>query len=257
MLNKVPQITALFWIIKVLTTGMGEAASDWALNRGTGIPGLGLVVTLVLDVVIFVGALVWQFAIRRYVPAVYWFAVTGVAIFGTVVADILHFFVGVPLWLFCTVGVTAIAINFALWYASERTLSVHAINTRRRETFYWITVFLTFALGTALGDLSALAWHLGFLGSGILFAVVIALPAVAHLRFGVNATLTFWAAYVVTRPLGASFADWFASSPAEGGLGLGAGWVALAMTIVIVALVGYAIRTHNARTNEPAQQLTE
>ncbi|MGI3785613.1 MAG: COG4705 family protein [Janthinobacterium lividum] len=250
MLNKVPQITLVFWIIKVLTTGMGEAASDWALNMGDGIPGLGLAVTLGLDVVLFVGALVWQLAVRRYIPAVYWLAVAAVAVFGTGVADILAYVVGVPLWLFCTVAAIAIGVNFAVWHAREQTLSIHAVDTRRRERFYWTTVFLTFALGTSLGDLSASAWHLGFLGSGILFAVVIAVPAVAY-RLGANGTLTFWAAYIVTRPLGASFADWFSVSPAEGGLGLGAGPVALVATVVIVGLVVYVTRQQRVRADQP------
>ncbi|MGI3784338.1 MAG: COG4705 family protein [Janthinobacterium lividum] len=251
MLNKVPEITLVFWIIKVLTTGMGEAASDWAINMGDGIPGLGLAVTLGLDVALFVAVLAWQLAVRRYIPAVYWLAVAAVAVFGTGVADILAYVVGVPLWLFCTVAVIAIGVNFVVWYAREQTLSIHAIDTRRRERFYWTTVFLTFALGTSLGDLSASAWHLGFLGSGILFAVVIALPAVAY-RLGANATLTFWAAYIVTRPLGASFADWFSVPPSEGGLGLGAGWVALVSAIVIAGLVGWLTKQHEPAVDQAA-----
>ena len=237
--NKVPEITLLFWVIKILTTGMGESASDWLLNRGAGLPGLGLAGALVLDVTIFVVALTLQFVVRRHVPAVYWFAVVAVSIFGTVAADVVHFLIGVPLWLTTTAYAGALALNFGLWYASERTLSIHGIDTRRRETFYWITVFLTFALGTALGDLTAVVWNLGFLASGAMFTVLILVPAVAHLRFGLNAVLAFWSAYVVTRPLGASFADWFAVAPGEGGLNRGAGWVTLVSTIVIVVLVGH------------------
>ncbi|HEY0817017.1 MAG TPA: hypothetical protein VGE11_27390 [Pseudonocardia sp.] len=239
MLNKVPEITMLFWVIKIVTTGMGEAASDWLFSRGDGLPGLGVLGALVIDVTIFVVALVLQFKVRRHVPAVYWFAVVAVSIFGTVAADVVHFLIGVPLWLTATAYAAALAANFAIWYRSERTLSIHSITTRRRETFYWITVFLTFALGTALGDLTAVAWNLGYLASGVMFMVLILVPAVAHLRFGANAILAFWCAYVVTRPLGASFADWFALPKQDGGLDLGAGWVTLVLTIMIVVLVAY------------------
>jgi len=245
--NKVPEITVLFWVIKILTTGMGESASDWLLNRGEGLPGLGLVGALVVDVTIFVVALALQFVVRRHVPAVYWFAVVAVSIFGTVAADVVHFLVGVPLWLTTAAYAGALAVNFAIWYRSERTLSIHNIDTRRRETFYWITVFFTFALGTALGDLTAMVWNLGFLASGVMFLGLILVPAVAHFRFGANAILAFWSAYVVTRPLGASFADWFAVPPEEGGLDLGAGWVTLFSTTVIVVLVAYVAANQNGQ----------
>ena len=245
--NKVPEITLLFWVIKILTTGMGESASDWLLNRGAGLPGLGLVGALVLDTVIFVGALALQFSRRRHVPAVYWSAVVGVAVVGTVAADVVHFLVGVPLWLTTAAYAAALAVNFGFWYRSEGTLSIHRIDSRRRETFYWIAVFFTFALGTALGDLTAMVWNLGFLASGIMFGVLILIPAFAHLRFGMNAVLAFWTSYIITRPLGASVADWFAVSHDEGGLDLGAGWVTLVSTVVIVALVGHvAVRERRA-----------
>ena len=246
MLNKAPEITALFWVIKILTTGMGESASDWLLNRGEGLPGLGVVGALVIDVTIFVVALALQFVVRRHVPAVYWFAVAAVAIFRTVAADVVHFLVGVPLWLTTTAYAGALAVNFGFWYRGERTLSIHSIDTRRRETFYWITVFFTFALGTALGDLTAMVWNLGFLASGVMFIILILVPAVAHLRFGANAILAFWSAYVLTRPLGASFADWLAVPPAQRGLDLGAGWVTLVSTIVIVVLVAYVAASQNS-----------
>ena len=251
MLSKVPELTLLFWIIKILTTGMGESASDWALRRGEGLPGLGLAGTLALDAAIFVVALTLQFSKRRYVPVVYWFAVTAVAIFGTVAADVVAFIIGVPLWLTTTLYAAAVAVTFALWYLSEKTLSIHSITTRRREAFYWITVFLTFALGTALGDLTAAVWNWGFLASGIVFAALIVVPAVAHRWFGMNAILAFWFAYVLTRPLGASFADWFSVSRVESGLGLGAGPVALAMAAVIVVLVGYVARTPGGGAQQP------
>ena len=247
--SKVPEVTVIFWIIKVLTTGMGESASDWLLNRGAGVAGLGIVGSLGIDIGIFVVALVLQFSVPRYVPWVYWFAVVAVSLFGTIAADIA-FFIGVPLWASSTFYACALAANFTVWYLSEKTLSIHSIYTRRRETFYWITVFLTFALGTALGDLTASTWKLGFLVSGIMFAVLIAVPAIAHWRFGMNAIVAFWFAYVVTRPLGASFADWFGASRAQTGLGLGAGWVALVLTIMIVGFVGYLAASQRGRAQE-------
>lgn len=244
LLGKVPEITALFWIVKVLTTGMGESASDWLLNRGEGQPGLGVPGALAIDAGLFVVAFVLQFAVRRYIPAAYWLAVAAVAVVGTLAADITHFFIGVPLW--ATVGVygAVLAANFVLWYRLEGTLSIHSINTRRREVFYWVAVFFTFALGTAVGDLTAVSWHLGFLGSILLFLVLISVPAVAH-RLGANAVFTFWSAYVLTRPLGASIADWLAVTPAEGGLNLGAGPVTLVAIALIAALVGYLSVTSN------------
>jgi uncharacterized membrane-anchored protein len=247
--SKVPEVTVVFWVIKVLTTGMGESASDWLLNRGAGVADIGLAIPLSLDVGIFVLALILQFAVRRYIPWVYWFAVVAVSLFGTIAADIA-FFIGLPLWASSTFYASALAVNFAIWYVSEKTLSIHSIHTRRREAFYWITVFLTFALGTALGDLTAVSFKLGFLASGVMFAVLIAVPAIAHWRFGMNAIVAFWFAYVLTRPLGASFADWFGASRADSGLGLGAGWVALALTLIIVGFVGYLATSQRAHKQQ-------
>ncbi|WP_067565490.1 COG4705 family protein [Nocardia acidivorans] len=235
--SKVPQITVLFWVIKILTTGMGEATSDWALNQGAGLPGLGLIGTMVLDIAIFVGALVLQFRVPRYLPAVYWLAVTAVAIFGTAAADIVMYVIGLPMWLTCAIYALLAAATFTFWYRSEKTLSIHSITTRRRETFYWLTVFWTFALGTALGDLTAAAWDWGYLLSGVAFAALIAVPWLAHRFAGMNGILAFWFGYVVTRPLGASFADWFARPADSGGLDLGAGWVALIAAVAIAGLV--------------------
>ena len=248
--SKVPEVTAIFWIIKVLTTGMGESASDWLLNRGAGVAGIGIAIPLGLDIGIFVVALLLQFSVRRYVAWVYWFAVVAVSLFGTVAADIA-FFIGIPLWASSSFYAVALALNFTIWYLSEKTLSIHSIYTRRREAFYWVTVFLTFALGTALGDLTAVTLKLGFLVSGIMFAALIAVPAIAHWRFGMNAIVAFWFAYVVTRPLGASFADWFGGSHADSGLGLGFGWVTLVMTIMIVGFVGYVAT--NQKNSSPQQ----
>ena len=248
LLVKVPAITALFWVIKVLTTGMGESASDWLLNRGEGLPGLGLPGALAVDVGLFVLAFAIQLSVRRYVPAAYWLAVVAVAVVGTVIADITHFLVGVPLWVVISVALAVLAANFTLWYRTEGTVSVHSIVRGRREGYYWVTVFFTFILGTALGDLTATA-GLGFLGSIVLFAALMAVPAVAW-RFGLNAVVAFWTAYVLTRPLGASIADWLAVPRDEGGLDLGAGPVTWVSSALIVALVAYLTVAH--RRTAPA-----
>lgn len=232
MANKVPEVTVYFWIIKVLTTGMGETASDCLART------LGPVPAVALGGLALAGSLAVQFALRRYVAWAYWTAVVMVSVFGTMAADVLHVGLGVP-YAVSTPGFLAVlAVVFVLWYASERTLSIHGIRTRRRETFYWAAVLATFALGTAAGDLTATVGF-GYLGSVVLFAAAIVVPAVAH-RFGaLNAVTAFWTAYVITRPLGASLADWMALEPTRGGLGLGLAPVTLAWTAAIVGFVGY------------------
>ena len=233
---KVPEITALFWVVKVLTTGMGEAASDY-------LGSVSIALAAAVGLVGFVAAMALQLRTPRYVPAVYWSAVLMVAVFGTMAADGLHVVLGVPYAASTTFYAVALAVVFALWKRTEGTLSIHSIDTRRRELWYWLTVLLTFALGTALGDLTAVTLHLGFLASGVLFAVVIAVPAIAW-RAGLNPVLTFWCAYVVTRPLGASFADWL-GKPASlaGGLGLGDGTVTAVGFVAFVVLVAFIQRT--------------
>ncbi len=233
---KVPEITALFWVIKVLTTGMGEAASDRLSHISVALAG-------VAGVGGFAIAMWLQFRTDRYRPAVYWFAVAMVALFGTMVADGLHVALGVPYLVSTVVYALAVAVLLWRWHRSEGTLSIHSIVSRRRESYYWLTVLATFALGTAAGDLTAATLHLGYLLSGLLFAAVIAVPAIGWWRFGLNATLAFWAAYVVTRPLGASFADWFGKPPSRGhGLGYGDGVVTIVLTIAIVVLVAVESR---------------
>ncbi len=229
---KVPEIGVLFWFVKVLTTGMGEAASDY-------LGGLNLALAGAVGVLGFAGALWWQFRTPRYVAGIYWFAVAMVAVFGTMAADALHVGLGLPYAGSTVFYAAAVAAVFFLWYRSEGTLSIHSIVTRRRETYYWVTVLLTFALGTAAGDLTAIELHLGFFASAVLFAVVIAVPALLWWRAGLNGVAAFWAAYVVTRPLGASFADWFGKEHSRSGLGYGDGTVTLALTAVIVALVAW------------------
>lgn len=240
----------LFWVTKVLTTGMGETASDFLAHH------MDPVVAGALGLLGLVAALVLQLRARRYVPWVYWLAVAMVSVFGTMAADVVHVILGVPYVVSTVFFLVALCVVFLMWRRTEGTLSIHSITTRRRELFYWATVLTTFALGTAAGDLTAMTMHLGYLASGVLFAVVIAVPAVAH-RFGLNAVLAFWFAYVVTRPLGASFADWMGVPPARQGLGWGTGPVTLALAALIVVLVGYLQVTHadtpGPQVERPAQ----
>ena len=232
-LTKVPEVTAYFWITKVLTTGMGEATSDYLVHR------FNPEIAVVAGFTAFVAAMVLQFSIRRYNSWVYWLAVVMVAVFGTMAADVLHVGLGIPYAVSTAFYAVVLAVIFMLWYRSEGTLSIHSIYTRRREVFYWATVLATFALCTAAGDLTAKVVGLGYLGSGVMFAVVIAIPYVGYRWFGLNPIVAFWFAYIVTRPLGASFADWLAWPPGVGGLGLGHGVVSLVSTLIIAGLVGY------------------
>jgi len=227
-MSKVPQITVYFWITKVLTTGMGEASADYLAFR------LGPVMAGTLGAVGLAVALALQFRPRQYVAWIYWAAVVMVAVFGTMAADGLHIELGIPYVVSTPFFAVVLTVIFVAWYATEKTLSIHSIYTRRREAFYWAAVMATFALGTALGDLTAITVGLGFLSSGFMFVVVIAVPAVAYWRLGLNSVLAFWFAYIVTRPLGASFADWMWVPHSRGGLGLGRGPVSLILTIVIV-----------------------
>lgn len=238
-LSKVPEITALFWVVKVLTTGAGETSSDFLVTH------MNPVVGALLGFVGFAVAMVLQFRADRYRPVVYWFAVVMVSIFGTMVADVIHVVLGVPYIVSAPAFAVILAAVFVVWYRSERTLSIHSITSVRREVFYWCAILSTFALGTATGDLTATTFHLGYLSSGIVFTVVIAVPALWFALSRRNAILTFWFAYVVTRPLGASYADWMGVSHARGGLAWGTGPVSLALLVVIAALVAVLARRGN------------
>lgn len=232
--SKVPEITVAFWIIKVLTTGMGETTSDFFVRH------FDPVIAVMVGFAMFVCALVLQFTAKRYVPWVYWFAVAMVSIFGTMAADVTHIVLGIPYIVSTIAFAVVLAVILVAWHRSERTLSFHSITTRRRESFYWATVLATFALGTAAGDLTATTLGVGYFASGVLFAVVIAVPAVAFRWFRLNSVAAFWFAYIVTRPLGASFADWMGVSTARGGLDWGTGPVSLvlaAITVVLVAML--------------------
>jgi uncharacterized membrane-anchored protein len=230
---KVPEVTVYFWITKVLTTAMGEVTSDYLVHK------MDPVIAVALAGVGLAGALAVQFSARRYVPWIYWLAVVMVAIFGTMAADVLHIKLGVSYLVSTVFFAIVVAACFGAWYAREKTLSIHSIDNPRRELFYWTTIMATFALGTAAGDMTAVTMHLGYFSSGLLFAVVIAIPALAYRLVGLNAILAFWLAYVVTRPLGASFADWMAKARNLGGLALGDALVSLGLTILIVGFVGY------------------
>ncbi len=231
--SKVPRITVFFWIVKILTTAMGEAFADFmALNYSPVLAG-------VVGTALFLLAMVLQLRARRYNAWTYWFAVSMVAVFGTLCADGMHIKLGIPYAVSSTFFAVCLVVVFAAWYLAEGTLSIHSICTRRREFFYWATVCATFALGTAVGDLTATTLGLGFLASGIMFTAAILVPALAYWKFRLNAVLAFWTAYVLTRPLGASYADWMGVAHSFGGLGLGRGTVALSLTVVIVGFVGY------------------
>ncbi len=232
-LSRVPRPTVYFWVIKILTTAMGEATSDYLVHRFS--PYLAVAAGFL----VFVVAMAIQLRMRSYVPWAYWFAVAMVAVFGTMSADVLHVEFGVPYVASSAFFAVSLAIVFVAWYRVEGTLSIHSIRTLRRELFYWAAVLATFAMGTALGDFTAYTLDMGFLSAGILFAVLFALPAVGYRFFGLNAIFAFWFAYVMTRPLGASFADWLGKSRHHGGLGFGDGPVAFVLTGLIVLLVGY------------------
>ncbi len=246
VVTKVPEIGLIFWALKLLTTGMGESMSDFLgqqsvpLAGATGILGLWFALWL-------------QLRTPEYRAPVYWFAVMMVAIFGTMAADGVHDGASLP-YAVTTVGYAAVVAGvFYCWYRSEGTLSIHSITTRRRESFYWAAVLATFALGTAAGDLTATTLHLGFFGSVVLFAAVITIPAVGWWRFQMNPIVAFWFAYIVTRPLGASFADWFGKRPGLTGLGLGDGTVSGVALLVFIALVAYVAVTKCDVQGAPAR----
>lgn len=248
-LSKVPEITLFFWIIKILTTAMGESTSDYLVNH------FNPYVAVFLGLLGFVVAIVLQFSSRRYTTWIYWLTVLMVAVFGTMAADVIHIVLGVPYIASTIFFAIALIVIMVLWYRTEQTLSIHSIYTRRREIFYWLTVLATFALGTAAGDMTAYAFNLGFLTSGIIFGVVIAVIALAHLmvktilgrehkHLSRNAVFAFWLAYTFTRPFGASFADWMGKAKNVGGLGWGDGVVSLALGVLILGFVAYLAITH-------------
>ncbi|HEX4491155.1 MAG TPA: hypothetical protein VH914_08125 [Acidimicrobiia bacterium] len=231
--RRVPEVAVTFWIVKGLSTAMGESTSDYLVHV------MAPELAVALGFCGFVAALVLQFRAGRYVAWTYWFAVVMVGVFGTMAADVVHVRLGVPYTASTIFYAAVLALVFIAWYRTEHTLSIHEIDTPRREAFYWATVAATFAMGTALGDFTAYTLKLGYFPSAILFAAVIAAVALGYrLRRG-NAVLTFWIAYVMTRPLGASIADGLAKSHHDSGLGMGDGVVVLVFGALIVAMVTY------------------
>jgi len=244
---KVAAVTLLFWVVKILTTGMGETTSDFFVRRFEPF------IVVIIGAVLFLGALLLQLATRRFVPWVYWLAVVMVSVFGTMAADVMHVGFGIPYIVSTVFFAVALAVVFAGWFASERTLSIHSIDTPRRERFYWAAVLTTFALGTATGDLTATTLQLGYFASGVLFAIIFAIPALAYWKLSLDPIVAFWFAYIVTRPLGASFADWMGVSKARGGLDWGTGPVSLALALLVAALVGYMSLARDGRLTGSAR----
>lgn len=244
-MNKVPEVTLYFWVIKVLCTTVGETAADY-LNDTVG---LGLTRTALVMSVLLVAALVLQFRLRSYVAGVYWVSVVLISIVGTLITDELTDGLGVPLAITTAVFTVVLAATFALWYASERTLSIHTILTTRREGFYWAAVLFTFALGTAAGDLVAEQLNLGYPLSVVLFGALIAVVAGARYVLGLNVITAFWIAYILTRPLGASIGDYLSQARKDNGLGLGTTVTSVIFLGVICALVVHLTLSRRDRTS--------
>jgi uncharacterized membrane-anchored protein len=245
MLNKVPEVTLFFWVIKIMCTTIGETAADY-LNENLG---LGLTNTTYVAGALLAVLLLGQFRARRYVPGLYWSVVVVISVFGTLITDNKTHSYGVPLTTSTPVFAAILGLVFAVWWLVERTLSIHTIITPRREAFYWLAILFTFALGTAAGDLVAEQANLGYGVSIALFGGLLALIALAHYAFGVNAVLTFWLAYIMTRPLGASIGDELSQSSHQyGGLGLGTSGTSYVFLAVILGLVAYLTITQRDQT---------
>jgi uncharacterized membrane-anchored protein len=249
MLNKVPEVTIFFWVIKIMCTTVGETAADY-LNVNLG---FGLTNTTYFTGALLVALLVAQFRLRRYVPPVYWAVVVVISVFGTLITDNMTDRYNVPLTT-STIGFAiALAVVFGAWFLSERTLSIHTIFTTRREGFYWLAILFTFALGTAAGDLSAEKFSLGYGPSILIFGAMIVAVAIGHYAFKLNAVLAFWLAYILTRPLGASIGDWMSQhSKKYGGLGLGTTGTSYIFLGCILLLVTYLSLTRRDAT-EPRE----
>jgi uncharacterized membrane-anchored protein len=235
MLNKVPEVTVYFWVIKVLCTTVGETASDYLSDN----VGLGLTKTTFITTGLLLVTLVAQFRLRHYIAGVYWTGIVLISVVGTQITDNLSDNYGVSLVTTTTVFGLVLAAVFAVWFALERTLSIHTIFTTRRETCYWLAVLFTFALGTAAGDLTAERLNVGYTWSLVLFVAAIGLVAVLHYRLNLNAVLAFWLAYILTRPLGASTGDLLSQPRASGGLGLGTTVTSFVFLAAILLVVSY------------------
>jgi uncharacterized membrane-anchored protein len=244
--RRVPEITVVFWVLKALSTALGESTSDWLVHTINPFVAVGL------GFVGFLVALGIQFSRGRYVAWSYWLAVAAVGVFGTMAADALHVGAKVPYEDSTALYALILVAVFFVWQRTEKTLSIHTIDSPRREIFYWLAVAATFAMGTALGDLTAYSAHLGYLDSGILFAGIIGIPALGFAVLRWNAVFCFWFAYVMTRPLGASFADYLGKPKSVTGLGLGDGPVAFVLAAAMVVLVGYLTLTRRDVQEEQA-----
>jgi uncharacterized membrane-anchored protein len=240
MLNKVPAVTIIFWLIKTLATTVGETAADY-LNTTLK---FGLVATSGVMAVLLLIALAVQLWTRRYIPAVYWLVVVLISVVGTLISDNLVDNLGVSLAVSSTIFAAALAVVFGVWYAIERTLSVHTITTTKRELFYWAAILFTFSLGTSAGDLVGEKLGLGYAWSVVLFLSLIAVVYAAWRFLKIDAVLAFWAAYILTRPLGASTGDLLSQAPHDGGLGLGATWTSVVFLAAIVVMVVLETRRH-------------
>lgn len=249
MLSKVPEVTLYFWIIKILCTTVGETASDFLnVDLGFGLPGTAGFMGAVLLVVLF-----FQFREKRYIPGIYWLAVVLISIFGTLITDILTDSLKCPLEASTAIFSVALALTFAMWYVKEGTLSIHTIFTRRRESFYWLAILFTFALGTATGDLMAESLGFGYLTTGIIVCGCLFAVAIGW-RLKLDAILSFWSAYILTRPLGASFGDYLSQSQSNGGLGLGASITSAIFLIAILAIVIFLSLTRRDFITAPTKR---
>jgi uncharacterized membrane-anchored protein len=246
MLNKVPEVTLVFWIVKIMSTTVGETGADYLAVH----VGLGTAVTGAIMVALLLTALLLQLRMQRYVPWIYWLTVVLVSVVGTQITDALTDGLGISLYTSTAAFAVALAVTFAVWYRTEHTLSIHTIVTTRRELFYWAAILFTFALGTAAGDLATEALGLGFNVGVVAFGALIAVIGAAY-YLGANAVLTFWLAYILTRPLGASLGDLLSQARAYGGLGLGTVYTSVAFLIVIIALVTFV--SFDARRVQPGE----
>ncbi|HIG8794349.1 COG4705 family protein [Raoultella terrigena] len=240
-LNKVPEVTLFFWLIKMMSTTVGETAADF-LNMDLG---WGLTNTTLLTGVLFVITLALQLRATRYVPALYWATVLLISVFGTLVTDNLTDRFGVPLAFSTGVFGALLILTFVLWFNEEKTLSIHSITTRKRELFYWVAILFTFSLGTAAGDWVAEGLNLGYFNAATLFGALILLTALAFYLFRANSVLCFWIAYILTRPFGASCGDLLSQSPVNGGVGLGTTGTSILFLLIIISLVGYLTFRNN------------
>lgn len=242
MLNRVPEVTLYFWIIKIMATTVGETGADFlAFTMNFGLARTSYIMMALL------GILLWnQFRLKKYIPLSYWAVVVFVSIVGTLITDRIVDEMGVSLLTITIIFTVALAATFALWYGKEKTLAMHSINTTNREIFYWIAILLTFALGTASGDLLAEGLSLGYTLSVVLFGSIIAIITIGYYRFAMNGVLSFWLAYILTRPLGASMGDLFSQPTDNGGLGLGTVGTSIAfMTTIIILIIYLSIKEKN------------